>query len=457
MAHAPLPPGPKGHPLWGNLSDFRRDRLGFLTRAARDWGDVVPLRFGPRRLLLVSDPALIESVLVANSRHFVKGAGLRRNRHVFGNGLLVSDGDFWRRQRRLAQPAFHRQRIAAYADTMVAYTERLLAGWRDGETRDLHQEMMGLTLEIVAKTLFDADVTGDVRAVGDALDLLMTSFTARMNLTLLLPESLPTPTNRRLREAVARLDAIVFGIIERRRAGGEDHGDLLSMLLQARDEDGGRMTDRQLRDEALTLFAAGHETTALALTWTFYLLAQHPAAEAKLAAELDAVLGGRAPTLEDRPNLPYTEQVVTEAMRLYPPAWTIGREAVADCPLGPYQLPKGDAVLMSQWVVHRDPRWFDRPDEFDPDRWADGLAKRLPRFAYFPFGGGPRVCIGNTFAQMEATLLLATIARRYRLALVPGRPIVPAPSITLRPKHGLRVTLHERAPRSADRLARTAS
>lgn len=442
-ARAPAPPSPPGSPLGGHLGAFTSDRLGFFTHCAREYGDVVGLRFGIYRLALVSDPALIESVLVTNNRQFTKHYALRMNRLLLGDGLLTSEGDFWRRQRRLAQPAFHRQRIAGYGDTMVDFTQRLVETWQDGETRDLHAEMMALTLQIVAKTLYDADVTDQADEVGRAMAVVMETFVERLDNLIMLPEKVPLPVNRRLQRAVRTLDAIVYRIIEERRSAGEDRGDLLSMLLAARDEDdGGRMTDRQLRDEVMTLFAAGHETTAIALSWTFYLLAQNPATVAALQAELDAILGGRAPSIDDLPRLRFTDQVVTEAMRLYPPAWIIGREATRDCTIGGYRIRRGTSVLMSQWVLHRDPRFFDDPDAFRPERWADGLAKQLPRFAYFPFGGGPRLCIGNAFAQMEAVLLLATIAQRCRFSLVLEHPVVPQPSLTMRPKYGVRVTLH---------------
>jgi cytochrome P450 len=459
MLVAARPRGPKGQFPTGNLPEFSRDRLGFLTACAREYGDFVPFRLGPRPFVLLSHPDYVEYVLVANNDNFRKHYLLRMNRLLLGNGLLTSEGDLWRRQRRLAQPAFHRQRIAAYGEVMVEYAERMLATWRDGEVRDVHADMTRLTLEIVAKTLFDADVAGEAGHVGAALEVVMETFIARMDSLLMLPESVPTPTNLRLQRAVRQLDEIVYGIIAHRRASGEDRGDpsasseqvrfagqaLLSMLLRARDEDdGGRMTDKQLRDETMTLFLAGHETTAIALSWTWYLLARHPEVVAKLEAELDATLGGRAPTVADLPRLPYAGMVVSEAMRLYPPAYAFGREAIGDCEIGGHRVTAGTTVIMSPWVLHRDRRFYDEPEAFDPDRWAHGLARRLPKYAYFPFGGGPRVCIGASFATMEATLLLAAIARRFRLALASDAPITPQPAITLRPKDGIRVLLRAR-------------
>ncbi len=437
-------PGPRGHLLTGNLPEFRHDLLGFLTRCAREYGDFVAFRLGPRRLILLSDPDSIDYVLVTAARNFTKHFALRMNSLLLANGLLTSEGDFWLRQRRLIQPAFQRDRVSAYGGVMVAYTERLLAGWRDGETRDLHAEMMRLTLEIVAKTLFDADVGDHTSNVGAALEVAMASFVSRLFKMFPLPRWLPTPGNLRLKRAVRRLDAIIYGLIEQRRRDATPRSDLLSMLVQAQDEDGTRMTSRQVRDEAMTLFLAGHETTAIALSWLWYLLAQHPEVEARLLDELRSVLGGRAPTVADLPRLRYTDMVVTESMRLYPPVYTIGREPIADCEIAGYPVTAGTTLLMSQWVMHRDPRFYEDPLEFRPERWADGLARRLPKYAYFPFGGGPRTCIGNTFAQMEAVLILATMAPRFHFDLVPGHPVEPGPSITLRPRSGIRAVLRRR-------------
>ncbi len=439
------PPGPKGHWFSGNLPDFRRGRLAFLDDCFQKYGDVVSFRFGPRRMVLLNHPDLVEDVLVTQNRKFIKHFALRLTRLTLGNGLLTSEGDFWLRQRRLAQPAFHRERVASYAGAMVAFAERMLDTWENGQVRDVQEDMMRLTLEIVAKTLFDADIAGDAADASAAMETLLRSFTARVNQLIRFPERWPTPNNLRLRRAIRRLERILFAIIAERRASGEDRGDLLSMLLQAQDEDdGGRMTDHQLRDEAMTLFMAGHETTANTMAWVWFLLANHPEAEARLHAELDEVLGGRSPGFDDLPRLAYTEMVVTEALRLYPTVWLLGREAIEPCEVGGYPIRVGTTLYMSQWVIHRDPRWFDDPREYRPERWADGLAKRLPRYAYFPFGGGPRICIGNSFAMMEATLLLATIAQRFRLALTPDATVTPLPTMTLRPDGGVKVRLTRR-------------
>jgi cytochrome P450 len=438
-----FPPGPsEGLKRW-SLGPLNNNPLEYFTMVAREYGDIAGMRVLNFRTIFVNHPSIIEEVLVSNARKYSKGRVLRANRHVFGDGLLTSEGEFWLRQRRLAQPAFHRARIASYAATMVEYTQRMLDGWRGGEERDAHQEMMRLTLQIVGKTLFDADVESDAQEVGKSLELLL-EIGANFRRTIFVPHWLPTATNLRVKREVAQIEKILYRIIGERRASGRDAGDLLSMLLSAQDEDGSHMTDRQLRDETITLFLAGHETTASTLSWTWWLLAQNPAVEAKLHAELDAVLGDRAPSLEDLPSLAYVGHVITESLRLYPAAWVIARLVVEDHEIAGYPVTKGMGVAMAQWVVHRDPRWYDAPEEFRPERWQDDLLKRLPRFAYFPFGGGPRQCIGNTFALMEATLILATIARKFRLRLVANHQVVPLASITLRPRHGVRVTLESR-------------
>ena len=444
-----FPPGPYGGLKGWSLRALRESPPEMFSKLAREYGDIVGIRVLNFRNVFINHPDLIEEVLVTHPRRYVKGRVLRANRHVFGQGLLTSEGDVWLRQRRLAQPAFHRGRIASYAATMVEYTQRLLEGWRGGEERDAHQEMMRLTLQIVAKTLFDADVARDTRDVGKSLELLL-ELGANFRRTLFVPHWVPTPTNLRIKREIAFIEGILYRIIGERRASGRDTGDLLSMLLHAQDEDGSRMTDAQLRDETITLFLAGHETTASTLSWTWWLLAQNPTVEAKLHAELDAVLAGRAPSLDDLAKLPYTGNVITESLRLYPAAWGLARIAVEDHELAGYPIRKGMGIAMAQWVVHRDPRWYDAPLEFRPERWENDFIKTIPRFAYFPFGGGPRQCIGNAFAVMEATLILATIAQKFRLRLVPGHPVVPLASITLRPRHGVRVTLESRQGSAAE-------
>lgn len=437
--------GPRGHGLLGNLSDFQRDQLGFYADCAR-YGDVVPVRLGPRRAVLFYHPDAIEDVLVTRSRDFVKSPGVRLLRPLLGEGLLLSERDFWLRQRRLVQPAFHRQRVAAYGDVMTAYTERRLADWKEGDVRDVHDEMMSLTQAIVAKTLFDAEVSDEAHEVGTASHVLMQDFSARLGSVLqLLPSWLPTPANLRARRAIRRLDQLVYRIIAARRQSAEDRGDLLSILLHAQDADDGTvMTDRQVRDEVMTLFMAGHETTAVSLSWTWYLLAQHPEVDARLAEELRTVLGSRPPTAADLPQLPYTERVVTESMRLYPPAYAMGRMAAVPTEVAGHPLAAGVVVILPTCIVQRDPRWFEEPEAFRPERWEDERVRRNPRYAYFPFGGGPRQCIGNGFAMMEACLLLAAIAQRFRLTLEPGQRVTPTPYVTLRPEPGIRMLLSRR-------------
>ncbi|MGC1615422.1 MAG: cytochrome P450 [Candidatus Acidiferrum sp.] len=447
MSAAPklkFPPGPStGLKRWSLGPLNNGDPLGYFTQIVREYGDVVGLRILNFRILLINHPDHIEDVLVNHPRKFIKGRVLQANKRVFGRGLLTSEGEFWLRQRRLVQPAFHRARIAGYASTMVEYSERLMHEWQDGEERDIHKEMMRLTLQIVGKTLFDADVERDAQDVGKSLELLL-ELGANFRRTIFIPQWIPTPTNLRLERAIRKIEKVLYRIIAEKRSSGRDAGDLLSMLLAAQDVDGSRMNDRQLRDEAITLFLAGHETTANALSWTWWLLARNPGAESKLHAELRSVLAGRAPSLDDLPKLVYTNHVITESMRLYPPAWGTARTAIEDLEIAGYSVPKNSGVSFAQWTVHRDPRWYDAPEEFRPERWEGDLLKRLPRFAYFPFGGGPRQCIGNTFALMETALVLATVAQQYRFRLVEGHPVVPLASITLRPRYGIRVTLEAR-------------
>jgi cytochrome P450 len=441
-----FPPGPKASLFQALVYRPGRNPLEFFESVARTYGDLAYVRLGGEHVFVVSDPRVIKDVLMTHNQNFTKSRGLERTKRLLGEGLLTSEGAVHLRQRRLMQPAFHRDRVANYAATMIEYAERARGRWTDGETLDVAQEMSRLTLSVVGKTLFDTDVESQARDVGDALTGVMESFW-----TLMLPfsktiERLPLPHMRRTRQARARLDAIIYGLIRDRRAAGGDRGDLLSMLLLAQDEEeaGRRMTDLQVRDEAMTIFLAGHETTANALMWTWYLLSQAPEAERMLHLEIDRVLRGRLPAMADITALPYLERVVTESMRLYPPAWIVGRRAIGPYHIDGYTMPARSIVIMSQWIVHRDARHYADPSRFNPDRWMPELRASLPQFAYFPFGGGPRRCIGESFAWMELMLMVATLAQRWRFELVPGHPVVTQPLVTLRAKHGMKMVAHRR-------------
>lgn len=441
------PPGPPGKLFSPNFLTFRRDPISFMDQITREYGDIVYFKLGPQDVYFLNHPDFIKDVLVTHHQSFIKGRALQRSKRLLGEGLLTSEGEFHRRQRRLAQPAFHRQRIASYASVMTDYCERAMGRWHDGETLDISQEMMRLTLAIVGKTLFNADVEAEAQEIGAALTVVMDLFDALLMPFSELLEKLPLPQNKRFQKARERLDATIYRIINERRKDGEDHGDLLSMLLLAQDEEdrsGGGMTDEQVRDESMTIFLAGHETTANALTWTFYLLSQHPDVEAKLHEELDRILEGKTPAMDDVARLKYTEMILTEAMRLYPPAWAVGRLSVREHEVGGYVVPTGSLVLLSQYAMHHDARFFPQPERFDPLRWTTEARESRPQFSYFPFGGGPRRCIGEGFAWMEGILLIATLARKWQMRLVPDQRVEVRPVITLRPKHGMRMTLTKR-------------
>ncbi|MGO9702711.1 MAG: cytochrome P450 [Xanthobacteraceae bacterium] len=437
------PPGPKGLPLLGSLLALGRDPIAFFTDCSRQYGGIVSFRLAGWPTVFISDPDIIEIVLVGRHKAFAKARFFWRNvTAIFGKGLLTSEGDFWQRQRRLIAPAFNTARLASYGEAMVTHTQRMLDTWQPGEVRNVHSALMGLTLGIATKTLFDHDVSSEAVQMDRDVATLAKEIDKRTVRPFYIPDFVPLPGNIRFHRALGRIERLVTRIIRSRH--GEDRGDLLSILLSVRDDDGNGMSERQLRDEVITLLLAGHETTALALSWTFYLLSQHPEAEAKLGEELQRVLGGRPPTVADLPQLRHAEQVVTEAMRLYPPAWAINRETVEDCELGGYRIPAGTTIIISPWVEHHDPRYFENPEEFRPERWAGDLARQLPRFAYMPFGGGPRICIGNRFSMMEAVLILATMAQRFSLRWQSDHPIVLEPSITLRPGGGVWVRCEQR-------------
>jgi cytochrome P450 len=410
----------------------------------------------PLQLYFVADPSSVEEILVKKAELFRKDRTSRLLSRVVGNGLLVNEGDSWLRQRRLVQPAFHHQQLQSYATLMVDAIERAAVGWQSGQVRNVHEDMMGVTMTIVAAALFGTDLSAETGDIGRVIAELMEEFGRVLGLAARFqpPAWVPTPTNRRLHRSKRRIDEVILRIIDARRKSDDPRDDLLSLLIRARDEGGGAMTDAQVRDEAVILFLAGHETTALALTYSLYLLATHPECQQRLAEELAGVLGGRPPAYGDLEKLEYTEKVVLESMRLYPPAWGIAREALAPVEIGGYRFPKGASFVMSPWVVHRDPKSFDEPDAFSPERWAGDLAHRLPRFAYFPFGGGPRVCIGNRFAMMEAKLVLAGAIQRYRFDPTPETSLTLFPSVTLRPRHGVRLRLSARMPATLRRSIR---
>jgi cytochrome P450 len=442
-----------GLPILGSLLDMRRDRVGFQVESARRYPRMALVKMGllPFDVVMVNDPTLVGEVLVDHADAFHKTPGLSLfGRPLLGRGLLTSEEDFHKRQRRMIAPVFARQRIAAFADVMAERGERSIARLRDGEVVDFAEETMRLTLDIVAKTLFDSEIEGEAAEIGAALTACLEYIIGSVQSIVPVPPQVPTPGTLRYKRAVARLDETIFRIIRERRASGVEKPDLLSMLLAAEDEnDGGRMDEKQVRDELMTIFLAGHETTANALAWTFYLLAQHPQVEARMTEEIDAVLGrgGRLPTLADLPKLPYTLQVFKESMRLYPPAYVLGRQATRAVTIGGHTLRKNDIAMINIVGIHRSPRIFSDPETFDPTRFTPENEKKLPRHAYLPFGGGSRICIGNHFALMEGHLLVATYARKVRLELAPGTRITPEPLVTLRPKGGMpmRVRLRPRA------------
>ena len=443
-----LPPGPRGWPLLGMMPALRRDATGVYMDAALRYGDVAFMKIANRRGYLITNPHDIRHVLQDNARNYHKGPLYERLRIPLGDGLVTSEDAYWLRQRRIAQPAFHRERIAALASLMEEEATETGNRWTAyasaGAEVDVLPEMMHLTESIVIRSMLGSDsvtIAESARAWSIVNEYIGENFW-RLGLT----DGWPTPRNRRFRRAIAFLDRTTFGVIDERRKRGADTGDLLSMLLSARDpETGEGMTDRQLRDEVMTIFLAGHETTALTLTWTWYLLGQHPDCRERLEAELETVLGGRAPVYSDLERLPYARMVIEEAMRLYPPAWGFSRRALAVDRIGGYELRAGWLVFIVPWVMHRHPKYWEEPARFDPERFSPERTAARPKFVYIPFGAGPRQCIGNHFAMTEAHIILATLAQRYRLRLVPEQRIVPRPLITLRPRHGVRVHIEARA------------
>jgi cytochrome P450 len=437
-----MPPGPDGLPVVGNYLAFVRRPFQFMTRNAREYGDIVGWNEIDGPVYQLNHPDHIEQVLVQNNQNYIKGEAFQRTlAPITGNGILNSEGAVWRRNRHLIQPAFNPGRIQEYAEMMTDCTEDLLATWDDGETRLVHEDMMEVTLHIVAQALFGVDIDDYVDDVGTALEEFMEASDSLSN--YVLPEQVPTPSRRRIQHARDRLDSVVYELIERRREDPGEH-DVISTLLDVTDDEGNTLSTEQIRDEVVTLLLAGHETTALSLTFTAYALARHPEVEQRLVAELDEVLGGETPTMADLSELTYTEQVVKESMRLYPPVPGIVREPVKPDIVGGYEIPAGATIRMHQWVVHRDPRWYDDPLAFEPTRWTPEFEKSLPKLAYFPFAAGPRRCIGDRFAMLEARLLLATIYQQYHLELTPETELNLSATVTARPKDDVQMTVHRR-------------
>ncbi|MBZ0280771.1 MAG: cytochrome P450 [Anaerolineae bacterium] len=447
--HAPPGPPPIGtNPLTQLRFGLRvtGDPLNVMLGWFKQHGDIVHLQFGETaHVYFLAHPDHFHTVLVEKADQFYKAGSYKDEKRglarILGNGLVTSDGDYWRRQRKLIQPAFHARRIEAYAEEMVKLTQRVLQSWQDGKTVDVNDTMMRLTLAIVAKTILDTDINADAEKIAEAVTVFQ-----RLAFGVdIFPLWLPTPTHLKQRRVEKTMNDVVAALITQRRKVTEDRGDLLSMLLNSVDEAGQGMTDQQIRDEIVTLFLAGHETTANALSWTWYLLAQHPAVEQKLHNELDSVLHGRPPTLADLKSLPYTEQVLQEAMRLYPPVWNMSRQALTDVEVGGYIIPKGSEVNLNTYAMHHDPRWWQEPEHYIPERFNTDRQASVPKMAYLPFSTGPRVCIGNSFAMMEARLILAATASQYRLRMAAGQPPVQMePLIALRPKHGLSMIVETR-------------
>ena len=441
-----LAPGPKGDLLLGSTMPFKDSPLNYIQMLHEEYGDVVRFKIGVGYWNLIVNPDDIWDICVKRQANFTKPHLVGRLWSKFlGNGLLSSDGDFWKRQHKMIRPGFHRDRIHAYAETMVGYTHRMIDGWEDGEQREMSGDMMALTLEVVAKTLFDADVKRDAGTVGEAMLILNKVMLEHIHFPVPVPTWWPSASNKRKVKAIADIDAIIQRIIAERRAGGVDRGDLLSMLVFAKDDQGEGMTETQLRDEAMTLFFAGHETTAMALTWMWYLMATQPEHQAKLHEEIDRVLGDRPARVEDLKSMPYLDLVVKESMRILPAVWTFMRAPREDEVVGGYRIPKGEVLLISPFVTHHDARFFEDPDTFRPERFVRAEAEKLPNGAYIPFAVGQRMCIGKSFAEMEARLILATMVQRLEVQVTPGFEATLDPVLSLHPKGGLPGVIRKRS------------
>lgn len=442
---APIPCLPR-LPLVGNVFALRNERLDLLQRISDQFGDIGAFHFGPRMVPVLNSPELIRQALVERESLFEKTTTVRAlGTPVLGNGVFLSEGEEHRRQRKLLAPHFQHHRVLDYADTMITCASRIQEKWHEGETINLADEMQRLTLWIISDVLFGADVSGEESELGDILTALFQHFADAVTNPLRLPQSWPTPRNRRAQQALARLNATIYRMIDERRQSNEDRPDFLSTLLQARDDEhASALSDRQIRDEALSLFVAGHETTAIALTWCWYVLSQHPEIYAKMQAEGDRVLAGRLPTIGDLPNLPYTLQVFKETLRLYPPVYAFTRRAMSDVQLGAYRIPEGASVVISPYTLHRRAQFFPQPERFDPERFAPQQERVIPRYAYLPFGAGSHICLGMHFALLEGHLLLATLAQRLRFEFVGAGPIEAEPLLTLRPKQVVLMKVRKR-------------
>ena len=441
----PLPPGPRGDTLLGSALDFKESPLHYACYLQKAYGDVVRFRMGPSNWALVSDPKLVWDMMVDRSAEFQKPAVARRLWEKFlGDGLLTTEGETWRRQNRLIRPAFRKGRIQAYGDTMVGYTRRMMDDWTEGQEVDIGEELVALTLEVVAKTLFDADVRDGAATVGEAMKILNVEMLNHIYMPVPLPRWWPSAANKRKMKAIEDIEAIVRDVIEERRKGGEDLGDLLSMLVFSTDESGDSLSNKEIRDQAMTLFFAGHETTAHALTWAWYLMARHPVVTQRVQADIDRVTGGAPLTVGLLKELPYLSQVADECMRILPSVWVFMKEPVETTHLGGYRIEKGTQIMISPYVLQHDARWFPSPETFDPDRFGKERAKSIPKGAYVPFSGGSRICAGRNFALMEMRLILGTMLQH----MVPEVPedLVPTKEavLSMQPKDGLPATIRFR-------------
>ncbi len=434
-----------GHWLMGNLNQFNENSLAFIEQLAK-LGDTTAIKFGPYKGFLFNHPDTIREVLVTRNHVMHKPDGTKMAlKDISGENLFTGDGDYWKTQRKLIQPAFHTQRIREYADIMVGYAQQMVDGWEDGSMTDMYHDMTDVTMNIVVKTLFDVDITSDTSQLGEAMNTLFHIADNRLKKLIQTPAWLPTSENRDLAQAKTIIQARLGSIIEERRRTKADHGDLLSMLIMAQDEETGLgMTDEQVYNEVIALFAAGHETTANTITWTLYLLSRNPEIMSKLQQEIDHVLGKRPATMDDLRQLKYTEMVIKESMRIYPTAWAMTRQTIEPVEVGGHQLPKNAIVMVAPWTVHRDERWWDNPLEFRPERFSLENEANITKYSYFPFGGGPRVCVGNAFAMMEAQLVLATIVQHVDFILDPNQKVEPDRVFTLRPKYGLKMRVTQR-------------